>query len=467
MARAKLQPGSHFNEPGKAALDSAKRLARIGAVSAFDIHGFAEVLLNEGGERSLEPYAEALEVGNAKFGWLMDKTALQQRTALKRRIDVFCDQDWAVKSPLWIAAQLGRGRPSKEARGLILRGLGLAEEHLQDGDPVRADCREALLNSLIEGFHTISQGNLNRKSETACRRTFSNHTGEPRSLEAIWGALAKLEPINVQPGTVLIGKLYREQKALEGYLAFATSAGTVYVERKLASPAAFQAAGTGKSIDEADPLSHLLDDEGGIVMPSGDDDGVFSRFHLLNVLEVRDGVVFGTCRGGKYVSKALRLLWGVGAAPGTPINEWVTMGGSNSHAVVRLPVHHMSRLLCGDGWIVRATERLLGLRRLVLVPRTGLAGYTQVEAEIGHVIKALWSQLTIVDYDETYLTLTADKPVKASRKKQRTFASQIGKLFPGMAVRYEIDFSEDGYIGEERKVLVDTFDVGNDIHVLQ
>lgn len=135
------------------------------------------------------------------------------------------------------------------------------------------------------------------------------------------------------------------------------------------------------------------------------------------------GMRMGTRRGREFVASVMELYY-----PGCVSGIW--MGASNSWAVIRMLPDVMTQWLENGGVNVRHLQKVLGIRRITLIPE-GQAENEQEnrDSEIRHFVNNAWKACRIEqlapDRIVIHTPLDSNDP-----RKLRTFTSMLKKIAP-------------------------------------
>ncbi|GJL89842.1 MAG: hypothetical protein DHS20C03_35510 [Minwuia thermotolerans] len=161
-------------------------------------------------------------------------------------------------------------------------------------------------------------------------------------------------------------------------------------------------------------------------------------YFILNLLKPRDGL-YGTMVGPVFVENCLRLFLpgvqhrGAAKAARRQASHWVTTGGSQTWAVVRLEPKSMSMALAGGGRLKQVLEAIVGLRRLTFVPMSHPSDPTSRLTEMRHFVNNTWDELSILELGVDRLVVEVPEHLgMPDQRKLRTWRSMAGKVYPGL-----------------------------------
>lgn len=137
----------------------------------------------------------------------------------------------------------------------------------------------------------------------------------------------------------------------------------------------------------------------------------------------------GSCRGEKFVRQVLGVFFPFDDDESLDLD--VTLGASNSWAILKMPAADKGHILFGGGGFINQLTELLGLRRLTVIGRYS-------DDEDGHLkefkdfINSSWQAIKIDSFENGRIVLTF--PVEDveyfDERKMRTFKSMVNKVYP-------------------------------------
>lgn len=107
------------------------------------------------------------------------------------------------------------------------------------------------------------------------------------------------------------------------------------------------------------------------------------------------------------------------------------MGASNSWAVIRMSKEHMENWVAEEGANLRYLQKVLGIRRITLIPESELeTDQMRKDEELTSFINSAWKNCEIskLEPSNVIINLPLDAPVDP--RKLRTFSSMLSKVAP-------------------------------------
>ncbi|WP_341989396.1 hypothetical protein [Azorhizobium sp. AG788] len=194
--------------------------------------------------------------------------------------------------------------------------------------------------------------------------------------------------------------------------------------------------------------------EGGLLVDSGrfllelPENLVSVRMHH-NKLPLGEKILASTIRNNKsssrgveFLSSVFEIVFPTKSDTENPLK--ITLGASNSWAVIQTSDAKVSRMLSGGGVYIDQFKDLCGLRRITVIEKTD-----EYDRAVRAFCRACWRELDVEGIEGGYLlSLTSRREAGMfDERKFRTFTSMWKKIFPAIKMTFRTkNFDEESWI---------------------
>ncbi|MCP4356192.1 MAG: hypothetical protein GY793_11325 [Proteobacteria bacterium] len=136
------------------------------------------------------------------------------------------------------------------------------------------------------------------------------------------------------------------------------------------------------------------------------------------------GLKSATRRGKEFVGAVMECYY-----PNCISNMW--MGASNSWAVIKMKQQVMDEWMAEDGANLRYLQKILGIRRITLIPESEREIDTEREQEeLNSFVASAWKGAEISKLEGNNVTIAVPLEEEIDPRKMRTFVSMLKKISP-------------------------------------
>lgn len=384
----------------------------------------------------LRAYKNILELKLEVFGQEIKKWEADNNRETLDYLNTCLEAHIEIGSLLYSSIALSRGKRWWQGAQLLFEAMALGESSPHIAPILRQTVRAEFARHLWKRLMRVNDRHKKAESEPPEALLDEFVQAEALTEDIFLRFLCALPIQDFRVGALGVAKL---QKAVSSFdpeaSEFLLAGQKVLVKHSLLSIRAFHSIFPDSDQKTDEPVLEIEESE---THPSAK-----GKLFLLNLISPQDGMQYGSFRGDIFVSKGLELFMpGLTWARQGPKQrrenlKGVVLGASNSWCVARVSPRSMTSALAGQSVLLQTVQRMLGLRRITLVPVAEVTGTAPNQYEIKHFVNNSWRDLRIVHISSRLVVVDAGQTSGASNpRKLRTFRSMFKKVHPDKVLEF-------------------------------